>query len=354
MEFGIVLPGYEIPTDTQAIAEFAPAAEALGYRRLAVIDHVIGADPRRRPNWQERDAFVNMPEPLMVFAYLAALTKQTAFTPDVIVLPQRQTARFAKQVADLDVLCDGRLRLGVGIGETEQEYQALGEDFHTRGKRIEEQIAVLRALYTQEVVPFHGRWHHIEEMGLRPLPIQRPVRIWIGGQADAVVRRVAALGDGWLPLIEPDDSAPAAIARLHEYAREAGRDPASIPIEGAVYTGGKTPDQWRREVAAWLELGASNICCTRSTAGSHLCRRTSRCWRRSKRLRASRSMRERPVGTMRRGGSKWRARRDLNSQPRDPKSRALSIELRARKGERNANYMTRYRYVPARLAVLLP
>jgi probable F420-dependent oxidoreductase len=175
------------------------------------------------------------------------------------VLPQRQTALLAKQVADLDVLCGGRLRLGVGIGDTELEYQALGEDFHTRGKRIEEQIAVLRALFTQEVVTFHGRWHHIEEMVLRPRPIQRPVPIWIGGQADAVLRRVAALGDGWLPLMEPDDEAPAAIARLHEYARDAGRDPASIPIEGAVYTAGKTPDQWRRDVAAWREMGASSI-----------------------------------------------------------------------------------------------
>jgi probable F420-dependent oxidoreductase len=259
MEFGVVLPGYEIPTDARAIAEFALAAEALGYRRLAVIDHVIGADPRRQPNWRERATFVNMPEPLMIFAYLAAITRRIAFTSDVIVLPQRQTVLLAKQVADLDVLCGGRLRLGVGIGDTEQEYQALGEDFHTRGKRLEEQIAVLRALFTQEVVTFHGRWHHIEEMALRPRPIQRPVPIWIGGQADAALRRVAALGDGWLPLMEPDAEAPSAIARFHEYTRAAGRDPASIPIEGAVYTRGKTPDQWRRDVAAWREMGASSI-----------------------------------------------------------------------------------------------
>lgn len=259
MEFGVVLPGYEIPTNARAIAEFALAAEALGYRRLAVIDHIIGADPRRQPNYQERNTFGAMPEPLMIFAYLAAITKRIAFTSDVIVLPQRQTALLAKQVADLDVLCGGRFRLGVGIGDTELEYQALGEDFHTRGKRIEEQIAVLRALFTQEVVTFHGRWHHIEEMALRPQPIQRSVPIWIGGQVEAVLRRVATLGDGWLPLMEPDDEAPAAIARLHEYAREAGRDPASIPIEGAVYTAGKTPDQWRRDVAAWLEMGASSI-----------------------------------------------------------------------------------------------
>jgi probable F420-dependent oxidoreductase len=259
MEFGRVLPGYEISMEAQAIAEFALAAEALGYRRLAVIDHVIGADPRRRPNWQARDTFTTMPEPLMIFAYLAAITRRIAFTSDVIVLPQRQTTLLAKQVADLDVLCGGRFRLGVGIGDTEQEYQALNEDFHTRGKRIEEQIAVLRALFTQEVVTFHGRWHYIEELGLRPLPIQRPVPIWIGGQADAVLQRVATLGDGWLPLMEPDDKAPAAIARLHEYAREAGRDPASIPIEGAVYTAGKSPDQWRRDIEAWQELGASSI-----------------------------------------------------------------------------------------------
>jgi probable F420-dependent oxidoreductase len=259
MHTGVVLPTYEIPADPGAIADFAQAAEQLEYSHLAVMDEVVGADLTHRATWDARETLVNFSDPFVVFGYLAGVTRQLQFVTDVIALPQRQTVLVAKQAADVDVLSGGRLRLGVGIGWAEPEFQALNEDFHTRGKRLEEQVAVLRALFTQDVVTFHGRWHHIEEMGIRPLPVQRPIPIWLAGEADAALRRVAAIADGWAPMMAPDEKARIAIRQLHAYARAAGRDPKSIPIEGVVYSAGKAPDAWQREVATWQELGATSI-----------------------------------------------------------------------------------------------
>lgn len=259
MHIGVVLPTYEIPADPGAISDFAQAAEQLGYYHLAVMDEVAGADLTHRANWNERETLVNFPEPLITCGYLAGVTHRLRFATDVIALPQRQTVLVAKQAADVDVLSNGRLRLGVGIGWAKPEFQALNEDFHTRGRRLEEQVAVLRALFTQDVVTFHGRWHHIEEMGIRPLPIQRPIPIWLAGEADVALRRVAVIADGWVPMMQPDENARAAIGRLFDYARAAGRDPKSIAIEGVVYIAGKTPDDWRQEVVTWQALGATSI-----------------------------------------------------------------------------------------------
>jgi probable F420-dependent oxidoreductase len=259
MHTGVVLPTYEIPADPVAIADFAQAAEQLEYSHLAVMDEVVGADLTHRATWDARETLVNFSDPFVVFGYLAGVTRRLRFFTDVLALPQRQTVLVAKQAADVDVLSGGRLRLGVGIGWAEPEFQALNEDFHTRGKRLEEQVAVLRALFTQDVVTFHGRWHHIEEMGIRPLPVQRPIPIWLAGEADAALRRVATIADGWAPMMQPDEKARIAIRQLHAYARAAGRDPKNIAIEGVVYIAGKAPDAWQREVATWQELGATSI-----------------------------------------------------------------------------------------------
>jgi probable F420-dependent oxidoreductase len=259
MRLGVVLPTYEIPADPAALADFAQAAEQLGYSHLGVMDHVAGADLARRVHWEGRETLVDFHEPFVLFGYLAGVTRRLAFFTSVLVLPQRQTVLVAKQAAEVDVLSGGRLRLGVGVGWAEPEFQALNEDYRTRGARLEEQITVLRARFTQEAVTFHGRWRHLEEIGIRPRPLQRPIPIWLGGNAEASVRRVAAMGDGWFPLLAPDETARAAIERLHAYARAAGRDPQRIGIEGAVEIAGKTPDEWRREVEAWRALGATRI-----------------------------------------------------------------------------------------------
>ncbi len=259
MDIGVVLPTYELPVEAAALAAYAQTAEQLGYAHLSVMDHVIGADLSRRPGWEERETLVDFHEPFVVLAFLAGATQRIELVTQVLVLPQRQTVLVAKQAAEVDILSGGRLRLGVGIGWSEPEFQALNEDYHTRGRRMEEQIAVLRALFTQEVVTFHGRWHHVEAMGIQPLPKQRPIPIWLGGNAEIAVQRVASIGDGWMPLMEPDDAARETIARMREYARLAGRDPHAIGIQAALYFADKSPDDWRREVAAWKALGATHL-----------------------------------------------------------------------------------------------
>src|SRR5205085_5010163 len=176
-----------------------------GYNHILIYDHVLGADTANRPNWSgaysSKDQFH---EPLVLFGYFAALTQRVELVTDVLILPQRQTALVAKQAAEVDVLSGGRLRLGVGIGWNPVEYEALGQDFHNRGQRIEEQVALLRRLFHDPVVTFAGRWHQVQAAGINPLPVRRSIPIWIGGSADAVLQRVARIGDGWFPQMRPE------------------------------------------------------------------------------------------------------------------------------------------------------
>lgn len=269
MRIGALFPTIAFGTDSSAMRDYAQAAEDLGYTHLQTWEHVAGAGPTH-PAMAGDSTLADLQEPFVLFGYLAGLTRRIEFATGVLVLPQRQTVLVAKQAAQVDVLSGGRLRLGVGVGWVEPEFAALNADFRTRGRRIEEQIAVLRALFTQEVVTFHGHWHHIEALGIRPQPLQRPIPIWLGGSADATLRRVAAMGDGWLPLLEPGEEARAAIAQLHAYARAAGRNPQSVGIEALVTTAKagslheqstdrKTPEELRREVAAWEDLGATHL-----------------------------------------------------------------------------------------------
>jgi probable F420-dependent oxidoreductase len=235
MRFGVVFPQTEIGTDPITIRDYAQAAEELGYHHILAYDHVIGANPASRPGWRPPYTHQNtFHEPFVLFGYLAALTKKIELVTGIIILPQRQTILVAKQAAALDVLSSGRLRLGIGIGWNPVEYEALGENFKNRGRRSEEQVEVMRKLWTQELVTFEGNWHKITDAGLNPLPIQRPIPIWFGGSDDRALRRLARLGDGWFPLLEPDDRCRAAIEKIHSYAREAGRDPGHIGIEGRI------------------------------------------------------------------------------------------------------------------------
>lgn len=268
MQVGVVFPQLEIGSDPAAIRDYAQAAEELGYAHLLAYDHVLGADIQHHPGWNgpynHKDMFH---EPFVLFGYLAALTRRLQFVSGVIILGQRQTALVAKQAAEVDVLSEGRLRLGVGIGWNAVEYEALGENFHNRGRRSEEQIAVLRALWTQEVVNFQGRWHRITHAGLNPLPVQRPIPIWLGGRAEPVIQRVARLADGWFPQFRPDRAGEETMARLHQYARDAGRDPASIGIEGRVSIAGRAPEDWAQEAEAWKKLGATHLSVNTMGAG---------------------------------------------------------------------------------------
>src|SRR5207302_4876583 len=255
MQIGVTFPQTEIGADPVAIRDYAQAVEGLGYKHLVVFDHVLGADPTHRPGWRgytQKDMFH---EPFVLFGYLAALTHLELVTA-VIILPQRQTVLVAKQAAEVAVLNGGKLRLGVGVGWNPVEYEALGMNFHTRGRMVEEQIEVLRLLWRQENVTYHGQFHTITEAGLNPLPIRRSIPIWTGGRADVLLRRTARLADGWFPLGRPDAQMQQAIERLHRYIREAGRDPHTVGIQAQVNAKDGNADEWMRETKKWRELGA--------------------------------------------------------------------------------------------------
>src|SRR6516165_4349269 len=237
MRIGVVFPQTEIGAGAAGVAEFARAAEEIGYHHLVVYDHVAGAVPRGEGwvGYTHEDMFH---EVFVLFGYLAALTRRIELVPGVLVLTQRHAVLAAKQAAEVDVLSGGRLRLGLGVGWNSVEFEALGEDFRSRGARIEEQVAVMRALWTQQVVTYRGVWHRIERAGLCPLPVQRPIPLWMGGESDAVLRRVARLADGWLAggtlstptrrVAEIPGGYPAMVERLRAYTRDAGRDLGAV------------------------------------------------------------------------------------------------------------------------------
>lgn len=270
MQLGVIFPQTEIGADPSGVRDFVQATEELGFKHLIVFDHVLGADTAHYRDWQgpysKADTFH---EPFVLFGYLAALTQHLELVTAVIILGQRHTALVAKQAAEVDVLSGGRLRLGVGIGWNAVEYEALNENFHDRGKRSEEQIAVMRELWTQESVNFEGRWHTIRHAGINPLPVQRPIPLWLGGRAEAVVERVGRIADGWFPQFAPDASGRQTLERMHNYARAAGRDPHSIGIEGRVSLQGTTPDLRRQDAEAWQDLGATHLSINTMRAGLH-------------------------------------------------------------------------------------
>ena len=268
MNAGAIFPQTECGTDVGAIGEFVRTVEAMGFDHLFVADHVLGADPRfhSHPSLAAYSHEAVVHEALTLMAYLAAVTSRLTLATGILILPQRQTALVAKQAAQIDVLSGGRLRLGIGVGWNAVEYEALNETFENRGRRSAEQIAVLRALWTQEVVDFRGEFHRISHAGLNPMPIQRPIPVWFGVGSrehavppDAALRRIARLADGWSPNLTPDAQGQALIARVHQYAREAGRDPATLPLEGRIRLAGQGPDGWAKQVHAWKALGATSV-----------------------------------------------------------------------------------------------
>lgn len=260
MEMGVTFPQTEIGADPETIVEYTRRAEALGYGHLLAYDHVLGADADREGGWEgpydHRDQFH---EPLSLFSYLAGQTDQLEFVTGILVLPQRQTALVAKQAAGVDLLSGGRLRLGVGVGWNPLEYVALGEAFERRGARIEEQIEVLRALWTENPTSFDGEFHELPDVGINPLPTRQPIPIWMGGDADPVLRRVARLADGWLPRMGPDQGTREKLEKIHEHAREAGRDPGEIGVHGRIALDTDDTDELVDRVEAWERLGADYL-----------------------------------------------------------------------------------------------
>ena len=227
-------------------------------------DHVLGASGEHYPDGV--GAFPSAPytdehtfhEVLVLFGHLAAVTERMELVTSVLVLPQRPAALVAKQVATIDLLSAGRLRLAVGVGWSWAEYEGLGADFATREDRLEEQIEVMRRLWTEPLVTFDGRFHHLDRVGINPLPT-RTIPVWIGsGASPRTLRRVVRCADGWMPLLLPGlDRVELAdgVARLRTMAEEAGRDPATLPIHGRVYLA----EGFEAQVEQAVELGFSDL-----------------------------------------------------------------------------------------------
>lgn len=257
MLLNALFPTRDIGTDPAKIRDWAQAAEALGYNCIEVADHVFGAAPRGdwKPTYSEHDPFH---ETFTTLAFLAAVTKTIKLCSGVLILPQRQTGVVAKQAAEVDILSGGRLRLGVGVGWNHVEYEALGMDWKTRGAHQAEQIAVMRKLWTEDLVSFEGRFHKLEAVNLLPVPVQRPIPIWFGGSSDAVIKRAARIGDGYMPIMTPEVAEPK-IAMLHQHMKAFGRDPASFGLEGWLRFDNVDPEAWARSALGWKKLGAQMV-----------------------------------------------------------------------------------------------
>ena len=272
MKLGVALPIVDIGGQPDAIRDFVQAAEAIGYQGIAAPDHVLGVNVASRPEWtQGRARSTDLyHDPFVLFGFLAGCTKIEDFSTQVLILPQRQTVLVAKQAASLDVLCGGRFRLGIGVGWNEVEFVGLNENFKNRGRRSEEQVAVMHALWAEEHGVFMGKWHTIEDAGINPRPASGKVPLWYGGHADVTLRRVAKWGDGWMPLAyPPGEAARAAIAKLHAYAEEAGRDPATIGIDTRVSAAGDEA-QWRQDVLTWKSCGVTHLTLANYYQSGHL------------------------------------------------------------------------------------
>jgi probable F420-dependent oxidoreductase len=243
------------------VRAYAEAVEELGFGHLLVYDHVLGADPAGHPGFSGPYTSASLfHEPFVLFGYLAAVAPRLELVTGVIILPQRQTALVAKQAAEVDVLSGGRLRLGLGIGWNDVEYEALGMNFHDRGRRFEEQITLLRELWQQPVVNFDGRYHRVSAAGINPLPPRRSIPIWIGGSAERALKRAARLADGYFPQRPLEGGWEPTIEKIHQWLAEAGRDRASFGIEARINVAQGTPDEWGTQAEGWRSLGATHLC----------------------------------------------------------------------------------------------
>jgi probable F420-dependent oxidoreductase len=255
MKIGISFPTTAIGTDPALFRDFVQSAEGSGFSHITAVDHILGAHRDRfdrslsglgltAPPYTDESV---IHEVFALFAYFAAITERIRFMTSILILPQRQTQLVAKQAAEVDLLSGGRMDLGIGVGWNYVEMEAMGEDFHNRGRRFDEQIEVLRLLWTEPLVTFKGRWHDMDRLSINPRPVQRPIPIWIGcGNEESVMRRVARLADGWMPrqIGQPGEDFTSVLNRLHDYAREAGRDPKSIAIDVRIAADPSDPNAW--------------------------------------------------------------------------------------------------------------
>jgi probable F420-dependent oxidoreductase len=259
MKIGAVYPQIELRGDPEAVRRIGTSVESLGFDYLLTYDHVLGAphegrEPKLTGPYTEKDPFH---DPLVMFAHLAALTRRIEFVTGILILPQRQTALVARQVADVDLFSGGRLRLGVGIGWNHVEYQALGQSFNTRGRRQEEQVQLLRKLWSEPLVTFQGQFDHIDRACINPRPTRR-IPIWFGGFSEPVFRRAARLGDGFI-FTGPQERAAEGWKQVEKYLREAGREPAQFGKEMVVGRFDETPQAVAARIEWCREWGCTHV-----------------------------------------------------------------------------------------------
>ena len=267
MRIGVVFPQTELGGDVGSVRAYSEGVQELGFTHVLAYDHVVGADPDVHRGWRgPYDVSTTFHEPFVLFGYLAAVTSLELVT-GIIILPQRQTVLAAKQAAEVDLLTDGHFRLGVGIGWNAVEYEALGKDFSNRGERLEEQVALLRRLWTERTVKHDGVHERVTGAGLAPLPVQRPIPIWFGAVAERALRRVGRLGDGWFPQVPPGPKLDEARAVVRGAAIDAGRDPDALGMEGRISWDEGDVDKLVRQAGRWRDADATHLAVNTMGAG---------------------------------------------------------------------------------------
>ena len=261
MNFGISFPSVEL-SDPGAIKEYIQGAEELGFTQLTALEHTLGV--RSSANYSPDQP---IHEPMVLFAFMAAVTSRIRFTNSILILPQRQAILVARQAAEIDVLSDGRMQLGIGIGSNADEAAAMGTDYHTRGARVDEQIDLIRQLWTHEEVSFHGKWHDVEG-GLMVLPVQRPIPIVMGGgKGERPLQRIGRLADGWIVPGNSPGETRSQLATIRAAAAAAGRDPNAIKIQGRLALSGGSPEDWLEKAESWKEIGATDVVVSTARSG---------------------------------------------------------------------------------------
>ena len=268
MEYGIVLPHNEIGTDPGAMKAFAQGAEALGATHMLIYDHVLGADPNRPGGWKNRpyDKDVAFHEPLTTFAFIAAVTSKIEMMSAVMILPQRQTALVAKQAAEVSLLSNGRFRLGVGTGWNDIEYEALNENFKTRGARQSEQVDLLRKLWRDDSLTYKGKWHTVTAASINPRP-KTSIPVWFGGGAPALLKRCGELGDGWIPIQGPTPEAAEALKTIRAHREKAGKSWTGFGVQAQAQFRGGDPERWHNHAKKWRDIGATHLAVASQNAG---------------------------------------------------------------------------------------
>lgn len=267
MRIGVVFPQTELGGDVGAVRAYGEGVQELGFTHVLAYDHVVGADPDVHRGWRgPYDVSTTFHEPFVLFGYLAAVTSLELVT-GIVILPQRQTVLVAKQATEVDLLTDGHFRLGVGIGWNAVEYEALGKDFSNRGDRLEEQVALLRRLWTERTVTHDGVHERVTGAGLAPLPVQRPIPVWFGAVADRALRRVGRLGDGWFPQVPPGPRLDEARAVVRRAAVDAGRDPDALGMEGRISWGEGDVEKLVRQAGRWRNAEATHLSVNTMGAG---------------------------------------------------------------------------------------